>query len=387
MRIRTPHRTAAATLAAGLAGLSLAIPAGAAVTPAQGTLQDQVNAIHRTGTVGVLAEVTGPGAHRYATAGLASVATKAPVRPGDEFRIGSATKTFVATVVLQLAGEGRLSLNDTVAHWLPGVVSGHGNDGRAITIRELLQHTSGLYDYTADFPELASTAGFQASRFTTYTPAQLVAIAMRHKPNFAPGDSWAYSNTNYILAGMIIRKVTGHTWAQEVNARIVRPLGLRQTITPGTYPYIPGPHLDGYSGFGSRPAINVTALNPSAADAAGAMISTTADLTRFYQALLGGRLLHPAQLAEMKTTVPAHEFDPIWPGARYGLGLMWIPLTCGGGFYSHGGDIPGYSTRDGITPDGRRTAVAEETGDGTPAGLVTEHAMDALVNQELCRQG
>ncbi len=385
MPIRTPQRIAATTLAAGLASLPVAIPATAAPAPAHGTLPSEVNAIQRTGTVGVLAEASGPGGHRYATAGRADLATNAPVRPGDEFRIGSATKTFVSTVVLQLAGEGRLSLNDTVAHWLPGVVSGHGNDGRKITIRELLQHTSGLYNYVADLPELASAAGFQARRFTTYTPAQLVAIAMRHKPSFAPGDSWAYSNTNYILAGMIIQKVTGRTWEQEVSARIIRPLGLRHTITPGTYPYIPGPHMDGYSGFGSGPAINVTVINPSAAGAAGAMISSTADLTRFYRALLGGRLLHPAQLAEMTTTVPAHEFDPVWPGARYGLGLMWIPLTSGGGYYSHGGDIPGYSTRDGITADGRRTAVVEETGDGTTAGRATEHAMDALVSQELSR--
>jgi D-alanyl-D-alanine carboxypeptidase len=387
MRITTPYRTAATTLATALAGLAFTIPAAGASTPKQDTLQDRVNAIQSTGTAGVLAEVTGARGQRYATAGQASTETGAPVRPYDKFRIGSATKTFIATVVLQLVGEGRLSLNDTAERWLPGVVTGHGNDGSKITIRELLQHTSGLYNYTADLPEIASTAGFQAGRFTTYTPAQLVAIAMRHKPDFAPGTSWEYSNTNYILAGMIINKVTGHSWEQEVNERIIQPLGLRQTITPGTYPYIPGPHMDGYSNFGSGPAINVTANNMSWGDAAGAIISTTADLTRFYSALLGGRLLRPAQLAEMQTTVPAREFDPIWPGARDGLGLLWIPLTCGGGYFSHGGDANGYSTRDGITPDGRRIAVVEETGDGDTSGLVTEHAMDALVDQELCGTG
>jgi D-alanyl-D-alanine carboxypeptidase len=309
------------------------------------------------------------------------------VRAHDQFRIGSASKTFIATVVLQLAGEGRLSLSDTVAHWLPGVVSGHGNDGRRITVRELLQHTSGIYDYTQDFPEVASAAGFQAGRFTTYTAAQLVAIAMRHTPAFAPGTSWAYSNTNYILASMIISKITGRSWEQEVSQRIIQPLGLRHTITPGTYPYIPGPHMDGYSSFGTGPAINVTAANMTYAGAAGALISTTADLTRFYQALIGGRLLRPAQLAEMEKTVPAHPLDVVWPGVRYGLGLMWIPLSCGGGYFSHGGDVPGYSTRDGITPGGQRTAVVEETGDGTKSGLVTEHAMDALIDQELCASG
>jgi D-alanyl-D-alanine carboxypeptidase len=102
---------------------------------------------------------------------------------------------------------------------------------------------------------------------------------------------------------------------------------------------------------------------------------------------MSGRLLRPAQLAEMETTVPAPPLNPIGNGARYGLGLMWIPLTCGGGYFTHGGDIPGYSTRDGVTPDGRRTVVVEETGDGETSGLVTEHAMDALVNQELCAPG
>jgi D-alanyl-D-alanine carboxypeptidase len=384
MRIRTPYRSAATTFAAALTGLALTMPAASASASEPSALQGQVNTIQHTGTVGVLAEVTSPDGHHYATAGQASTATGAPVQRFDQFRIGSATKTFVATVMLQLVGEGRLSLNDTVEHWLPGVVSGHGNNGSKITVRELLQHTSGLYDYTADFPELASTAGFQADRFTTYTPAQLVAIAMRHKPDFAPGTSWEYSNTNYILAGMIISKVTGHTWEQEVNERIIQPLGLRRTITPGTYSYIPGPHMDGYSSWGSGPSVDTTAINPSAAGAAGAMISTTADLTRFYTALMSGRLLPAAQLAEMETTVPAPPLYPIGNGARYGLGLMWIPLTCGGGYFTHGGDIPGYSTRDGVTPDGRRTVVVERTGDGDTSGLVTEHAMDALVDQELC---
>ena len=133
--------------------------------------------------------------------------------------------------------------------------------------------------------------------------------------------------------------------------------------------------------------IDVTALNPSAADAAGAIISTTTDLTTFYTALMRGRLLPPAQLAEVETTVPAPELAAVWPGARYGLGLFWVPLSCGGGYFGHGGDIPGYSTRDGATPDGRRVAVVERTGDGDAPSLGSEHAMDTLVDQELCGSG
>jgi D-alanyl-D-alanine carboxypeptidase len=369
---------------AAATGAAWAIPASASPASVPNVLQRQVNAIQQTGTVGVAAEVTSPTAQLFANAGLARTATGTPVRSGDRFRIGSSTKTFVATVMLQLVAEHRVSLDDTVAHWLPGLVTGHGNDGTTITVRNLLQHTSGLFDYLDDFPEVDSTADYQADRFTTYTAAQLVAIAMRHAPDFAPGTGWEYSNTNYVIAGMIIQKATGHSWQQEVTQRIIQPLGLRDTIAPTTSTLIPGPHMDGYSNFGAGPSIDVTALNPSAADAAGAMISTTDDLTRFYQALMTGKLLPAAQLAEMETTVPAPGLADIWPGVRYGLGLMRIPLSCGGSYFAHGGDLPGYSTREGITADGRRSAVVEETGADVNSGLVTEHAMDALIDQELC---
>jgi D-alanyl-D-alanine carboxypeptidase len=381
MHVRNQRRATVAVLAFALAGLAIA-PAADAHTAGPDALQGQVNAIKATGDVGVVAEVTGPGGHSFATAGLADLATGTPARPDDSFRIGSSTKTFVATVILQLVAEGKLSLSDTVAHWLPGVVSGNGNDGGTITIRELLQHTSGLYDYINDLPELTSTAGFEANRYTTYTPAQLVAIAMQHAPDFAPGTNWEYSNTNYVLLGMVINKATGHTWQDEVTTRIIKPLALHHTIVPGTSTTIPGPHLDGYSAFGSGPAINVTALNPSAADAAGEIISTTADLTTFYTALIHDRLLPKTQLTEMETTVPAPGLQSVWPGVRYGLGLMWIPLSCGGGYYAHGGDLPGYSTRTGITPNGNHIAIVERTGDGNTD---SEQAMNTLIDQQLCQ--
>ncbi|MFJ2158026.1 serine hydrolase domain-containing protein [Streptomyces sp. NPDC087856] len=348
-------------------------------------LQSNANAIAATGTVGVLAESVGPRGKRFATAGYADPVAKTPVRPGDTFRIGSSTKTFVSTVVLQLVGEGRISLDDPVDRWLPGVVSGNGNDGRDITVRQLLQHTAGLYDYVADLPGIASTEGFEANRYRHYEPADLVAIAMKHKPDFAPGADWKYSNTDYILAGMIIEKVTGQSWRKQVERRIIQPLGLRHTTVPGDDPTLPGRHLKGYSNFGSGAAIDVTDVNMSWGGAAGEIVSTTQDLASFYQALLRGDLLKEAQLAEMKSTVPVNEdFNTIWPGARYGLGLMWIPLTCGGGYWSHGGNVNGYSTRDGVSSDGKRAVVVEETGDGSGADLKTERAMDRLVDQRFC---
>ncbi|MGK7231826.1 serine hydrolase domain-containing protein [Streptomyces hygroscopicus] len=381
----------------GLAGQSVAAPTASAASPTPATasakesprtaLRKDVDAITRTGSVGVIAQSSGPRGHYSAAAGVADTTTRERARAGDRFRIGSATKTFVSTVMLQLVGEGRVSLDDTVDRWLPGVVSGNGNDGRHITVRQLLQHTSGLYDYTADFPEMTTANGFQADRYTTWTPEQLVAIATRHKPNFAPGTNWAYANTNYVLAGVIIEKATGHSWQQEVTRRIIHPLGLRNTLAPTTQPRIPGPHLRGYSNFyGTGETMDVTDLNPSAAGAAGAMVSTTGDLSRFYSALLGGRLLRPAQLSAMKTTVRAEGLDAVWPGARYGLGLQEVPLSCGGSYYTHGGDIPGFSTRSGASADGRRVVVVATTGDTAP-DQSTEKAKNALVDRALCASG
>ncbi|MFD6988794.1 serine hydrolase domain-containing protein [Streptomyces sp. NPDC059943] len=391
---RTTSRIVTTTLVTALAGLGLAVPASGATeatgaTAAAGSakerLQRQVDAVHKTGTVGVLVRSTGPHGTRYATAGVADAGTGRTARADDKFRIASATKTYVSTVVLQLVGEGRLSLDDTVEDRLPGVVSGNGNDGAKITVRQLLNHTSGLFNYTADFPALASAEAYEAGRYTTWTDSELVGIAMRHAPDFEPGAKWSYSNTNYTLAGMIIEKVTGHSWQQEVTKRVIRPLGLRNTLAPTTSPRIPGSHMKGYSAFGEGGrGIDITAFNPSGAGAAGAMISDTGDMTRFYRALLGGRLLKPAQLTEMRTTVRATELDPVWPGARYGLGLMESPLTCGGTYYGHAGDLPGYSTRDGVSADGRSVVVLEATGDGSTSDLSTEQAKNALIDQQLC---
>lgn len=384
MHIRPFNRALPVLLLTLTAGLTLTAagyergPASTAAESPTDALQQEVNAIRQDGAVSALAEVATPQGRRNARAGTSDIATGKQVPLGAEFRIGSATKTFVATVVLQLAGEHRLSLDDTVARWLPGVVVGNGNDGTRITIRDLLGHTSGIYDYTDDLPQMTDATAFQEDRFRTYTPHQLVALAMRHPPTIQPGTGFAYSDTDYILAGMIIQRVTGHSWADEVSARIIRPLGLRHTMTPGTDPQLTGPHAEGYADFGTGTPIDVTAFNPSAADASGSIVSTTDDLARFYTALIGGRLLAPAQLTAMETTVPAPELGP---GVRYGLGLGWIPLSCGGGYFGHPGGIFGYQTWDGVTANAQRTAVVSVTGDGNAH---TQQAITTLVDNELC---
>ncbi|WP_326764166.1 beta-lactamase family protein [Streptomyces sp. NBC_01591] len=362
-----------------LAAVLLTASAGpAAAKPQQADpLQQQVDAIHDTGAVGVFAEVTSPDTRDSARAGTAEMGTRKPIPRNGRFRIGSATKTFTATVVLQLVSEGRMSLEDTVEQWLPGVVQGNDNDGSRITVRQLLQHTSGIRDVLPEIPALNSADGYRAERFRTYSPAELVGLAMQHPPHFSPGAGWSYSNTNYILAAMIIHEVTGRSWAQEVKDRIIRPLGLRHTSTPGAFPSILGPHAQAYAVFGTDTSIDVTELNSSMAVGSGSIISTTHDLSRFYTALLGGRLLAPAQLDEMTTTKPAPEL-----GVRYGLGLGEIPLSCGGSYFGHPGELLGYRTWGGVTRDGTRTALVYVTSDG---GQDTRQAMSTLVDQELCR--
>jgi D-alanyl-D-alanine carboxypeptidase len=379
------NRVLAATVAGAAVALVAAAPAVAGIpphpgpAPCAGTLHSEVNAVLASGPVGVLAEVSTPTGSSRARAGVADINTRRPVPFNGEFRIGSATKTFVATVVLRLVDERRLSLDDTVARWLPGVVAGNGNDGSRITVRQLLQHTSGIPNYIDYLPGWGGgAAGFQANRLRTYTAEQLVALAMAHPPLFAPGSGWSYSNTNYILAGMIIQRVTGRTWQDEVRDRIIRPLHLQDTIAPGTSPFVPGPHADGYSAFGGGTLIDTTVFNPSSTDASAAIISSTQDLNRFYRALLGGRLLSPARLADMRTTVPA---DQLGPGLRYGLGLGWVPLSCGGGYYAHPGDVPGYQVWDGVTADGRRAVTVSVTGDEGPT---TQQRLSALADNELC---
>ncbi|WP_406099468.1 serine hydrolase domain-containing protein [Streptomyces sp. NBC_01013] len=365
------------SLVAALAAASSGLPAAAKAEPTD-PLQQQVDAIHATGAVGVSAQVTSRGTRDSAHAGTAESGTRRPMPQNGRFRIGSATKTFTAAVVLQLVGEGRMSLEDTVEQRLPGVVQGNGNDGSRITVRQLLQHTSGIRDVLPEIPALNSADGYRRERLRTYTPQELVGMAMRLPPKeFTPGTELSYSNTNYILAAMIIQEVTGRSWAQEVNDRIIRPLGLKDTSTPGAFPFVLGSHARAYAAFGTDTGIDVTALNSTMAVGSGSIVSTTRDLNRFYAALLGGGLLPPAQLHEMTTTMLAPEL-----GVRYGLGLGEIELSCGGSYFGHPGNLLGYHAWGGATRDGTRTAVVYVTSDGGPE---TQRAMIALVDRELCR--
>ncbi|WP_329572584.1 serine hydrolase domain-containing protein [Kitasatospora sp. NBC_01266] len=369
---------AAVAVAAGalLIGTAAPLPAFAAARP--DSVQLRLDALVRDdGMPAALATVKDRDGHtRSYTAGVADLTTKAKVPTDGEVRIGSNTKTFTAVVMLQLVGEGKVDLEAPVDTYLPGLLRGDGIDGRRITVHELLQHTSGLPDYL-DAPEFANLATVQDRYFE---PRDLLDQALTQKAHFAPGAQFEYSNTNYVVAGLIIQQVTGRPVGEEITQRVINRIGLRHTSFPAAGDLtIPGPHPHGYSTApaGQGPH-DFTDMDSSMAWAAGAMVSTNSDLNQFFAALLAGRLLPPAQLAQMRTTVPA---DMLGPGVRYGLGLTSTPLSCGGVYWGHGGTTPGYRTRGGVTEDGRAAAIAVTT---LPTGAPSQHVEDA-VDAALCR--
>ncbi len=276
------------------------------------------------------------------------------VTPRTHFRIGSVTKTFVATVVLQLADQGILDLDAPIDRALPDVVPG----GRSITVGQLLNHTSGLYDYMKE-PGMSTNRWRGEDRFRHHAPAELLAAAFSHPPYFAPGTGFRYSNTNYIVLGVLIEKVTGMPYADAVRHRILDPLDLRDTSLPGDDPTIGAPAVAAQYTSGSGGTVDVAEQNPSLDWAAGEMISTTTDLSVYFGALLSGRLLSAAMLERMKQTVP------MGLGFHYGLGVQRFDLPCGVRLWGHSGELLGYLTYVFVGPDDRvmTMVLASASGD------------------------
>lgn len=345
----------------GTAVLSTALMA----TPLPTTeLQQEVDAVVAAGATSATAEISGDGRPVRASSGTAIAGTNWPVPQNARFRIGSETKTFLATVVLQLVDEGRLNLDDKVERVLPGVV----HDDR-ITVRQLLNHSSGLHEVLATMPSPRSEE-FLKIRWKTWTTKELVARATAYPVDFEPGSKVVYNNTGYLVLGLIVEKVTGHSYGDEIKHRIIQPLQLKSTSLPGTNPFILGPHARGYLPL-ERGLVDITEVNPSILNAAGEMISTTRDLNRFFQALLGGELLPAGLMQELKTT--AHE-------SKYGLGIISRALPCGTA-WGKDGDAPGYSTWTFVAPDNHRSVTVSVTwGAGNHKA-----AVNALLDKELCR--
>ncbi|MFG1882342.1 serine hydrolase domain-containing protein [Micromonospora sp. NPDC049102] len=382
--LRAVAATAAAvTVLAGPAAFAAA-DSGRPTTPRDAVQRQLDGLVGEGGFPGVLASVRGPaGRVRDYTAGVSDIEAHRPVPRDGQVRIGSNTKTFTAVVVLQLVGEGRIDLDATVEHYLPGVVRGHGNDGGKITVRQLLQQTSGLADY--DDVLFTKAQDLVDKSHSYYEPRRLVDAALTNAPHFAAGSNWEYSNTNYVLAGLIVEQVTERPIGEEITNRIIRPLGLRDTYWPGVGEQrLRGTHPHGYVGLApGAPWVDVTDMDPSLGWSAGQLVSTPDELRTFFETLVGGRLLKPAQQEAMMTTVPAPGFEPTGEYA-YGLGIASHELPCGGEAWGHGGDIQGFETRNLVTRDGRGAVVAV-------TGLPTSEQMLAEVNESvetaLCATG
>jgi D-alanyl-D-alanine carboxypeptidase len=288
-----------------------------------------LDALAATSTPGALAGVWVPDQGSWTmAAGIGDLETAAPMRPDDHFRIASITKTFVATVVLQLVEEGKLSLDDHLERFISGIPNGD-----VITIRQLLNMTAGIYNYIYD-PVIA--VDYDRDPLLPFMPEQAVAIVRAHgEADFAPGTRTLYSDTNYILLGLILEQVTARTVAAEITERIIVPLGLTQTSFAAT-PEMPEPYAHGYAAERAGvPLRDVTRSTPDVPWAAGAMISTMGDLRTWADALVAGTLLSPAMQAA-RLTIGTELTEPIHTG--YGLGIQeW------GGLLGHNGGILGFS--------------------------------------------
>ncbi|MEU6721834.1 serine hydrolase domain-containing protein [Nonomuraea sp. NPDC046802] len=371
----TTGRRAAIAL---LAATALLPPAPAlAATPEPAGVQQALDATVAAGAPGVLARIDDEHGTWIGTSGTADLDTRTPVPREARFRAASLTKSMVSAVVLQLAQEGRLSLDEPIGKRLPGQIDG----GEKITVRELLNHTGGLADYI-DAAEFADPERYGKR---TYTPQRLVAEAER-LPRREPGR-FAYSNTGYILLGMLVEKVTGHALSAELDRRIFRPAGMTRSYLPVTWDGIRGPHATGYHlPAGADPGVPgslrpITRLNPSFAWAAYGVVSDARDVNRFYRALFGGRLVSQESLAQMRTGVATPQ-APVFP--RYGLGLESVGLTCGE-MWGATGSIPGYVTfAFADDTGGRRMTVSVNVQRNDRAvGLMLLAAVDAL-NRYFC---
>ncbi|GGX84603.1 serine hydrolase domain-containing protein [Streptomyces hiroshimensis] len=331
-----------------------------AAGPARPELQKVIEEMVDSGFTGVQLRVHDERGEWVGTAGAAEPGGAAKPPTNGYVRIGSNTKTFTAALALQLVAEGRIGLDTPVADYLPA----YGPDPR-ITVRMLLQHTSGVFNFTGEYyddgtfaPGIpATTAGREwvGNRFKTYRPEELVRLALSKPARFEPGTDWSYSNTNYVLARLLIEKVTGRPFAEEMQRLVLGPLGLSDTVVPDTDPEVPEPHAHAYYRYeeedgGGQKTVDVTRQNPSWISTGGDMISTTRDLHTFISALMGGRLLPAPLLAEM---CKPH------PKAGYGLGVFVQDTGENGGtVITHNGGMAGHAALMYSTPDGSRTLTA-----------------------------
>jgi D-alanyl-D-alanine carboxypeptidase len=351
-------------------------------------LRDSLDAIHEAGMYGVFSSVRDGGERWAGASGVADVETGRPVTPGMRHRVGSISKTFTSVALLQQVERGRVRLDAPIGDYLPDLIP--GERGRQITVRMLLNHTSHIGDYVVGaFPSLAegSTASLDEERFRSIRPGELVRLGLAAPATGRPGElPGSYSNTNYVIAGLLLEKVTGQDAGKHITRNVIDRAGLRHTSFPRT-PYIKGPHPRMYESFYGLidPPRDYSVYDMSWAYTAGAVVSTTDDLNRFYRALLGGKLIGKASLDEMTRTVPVSGLD-------YGLGIYSLELPGCGRFWGHDGAVFGAGMTALSSRDGKRqVALAQNLmkyqsvdENGRPKPHAIDDALYAYVVRALC---
>ncbi|MGW4701623.1 serine hydrolase domain-containing protein [Streptomyces sp. NPDC004285] len=323
-------------------------------------LQSALDDVHHAGVPGVFAEVRDGHRTWRGASGVADVTTGRPVGAGLRHRVGSVTKSFTAAAVLQQVERGRVGLDAPIGDHLPDLVP--GERGRRITVRMLLNNTSGIPDYLPQafpslrgFPSLpdVSTESLDDNRFRAFRPAELIALGLAAPPTGDPGGpTGVYSNTNWLILGELLARVSGTTAEECITRNVIGRAGLRDTGFPAG-PHVDGPHSLLYESFYGliEPPRDYSVYDMSWVGTGAALVSTMADLNRFYALLLGGGIVAPSSLVEMRRTIPVRALDGSM--IEYGLGLHRVD-TGHGTFWGHDGTVWGAGTMSLTRADGGR---------------------------------
>lgn len=300
-------------------------------------------AVAEHGLAGAVAVIRDGESVRSVTAGYSDLGTRAGFAANTRVRVASITKTFAAATILQMVADGLVDLDAPVEAYLPGRLRGNGIDGRAISVRQVLQHTSGVPEYFDDPSALDLTGK---------TPDDVLDMALRKPALFPAGTALKYTNTNYVIAGLIIAAVAGRPADEEVTRRIIVPLGLTHTYFPAVGELgLRPPSARGYELVDGR-RVDVTDDVGTAVGMDGSLISTGEDTTAFLTALLDGRVVPDQERQFMMDTLPTTD-----PAEGYGLGLVRLVLSCGVTVWGHGGDGAGYRSVMAKSIDGPAVAV------------------------------
>ncbi|MFE5857113.1 serine hydrolase domain-containing protein [Streptomyces sp. NPDC056500] len=347
----------AQTVSAAPSTASTTVTRAASATPDLTALREALRSALALGAPGAMARVDDNGTVHKVTEGIGDRGTGRAMSANDRFRVGSVSKSFTSVVLLQLVDEGKLDLDASVNTYLPGLLP----DDR-ITVRHLLSHRSGLYDYTNDM-FAATVPGFEAVRNRVFSNQELVDLSLAKPRTVQPGAAYSYSNTNFVVGGMLIEKLTARSVATNFKKRIIKPLKLSSTFYVHPRTTIPGQHIKGYlrPDEAGAPLVDSTEQTVSWGQSAGAVISSAKDLNTFFSALNRGEVISDAQLSQMQqwTTVNSTQ--------GYGLGLRRRDLSCGVSVYGHTGTVQGFYTFSFTSADGKRsvTSVANTSNNGS----------------------